>query len=97
MNRDRGRQGQTDRQIFLGKAGIMYLPKITETPKKSAPSAKTLERIKEKGEKVKAVEEIRREAVDLALAGAGKLIGQRLDAASDRKLVEQYLNSLGRN
>ena len=49
------------------------------------------------GEKVKAVEEIRREAVDLALAGAGKLIGQRLDAASDRKLVEQYLNSLGRN
>ena len=43
------------------------------------------------------VEEIRREAVDLALAGAGKLIGQRLDAASDRKLVEQYLNSLGRN
>lgn len=49
------------------------------------------------GEKVKAVEEIRREAVDLALAGAGKLIGQKLDAASDRKLVEQYLGSLGRN
>lgn len=46
-------------------------------------------------EKVKAVEELRREAVDLALAGAGKLIGQKLDGDADRKLVEQYLASLG--
>jgi F-type H+-transporting ATPase subunit b len=46
-------------------------------------------------EKVKAVELLRREAVDLALAGAGKVIGQRLDAAADRQLVEQYLASLG--
>jgi F-type H+-transporting ATPase subunit b len=45
-------------------------------------------------EKSKAIDELRREAVDLALAGAGKLIGQKLDAASDRKLVEQYLSSL---
>jgi len=33
--------------------------------------------------------------VDLALAGAGKLIGQKLDSDADRKLVEQYLASLG--
>jgi len=46
-------------------------------------------------EKVKAIDELRREAVDLALAGAGKLIGQRLDAPADRALVEQYLASLG--
>jgi len=46
-------------------------------------------------EKNKAVDELRREAVDLALAGAGKLIGQRLDSDADRKLVEQYLASLG--
>lgn len=46
-------------------------------------------------EKVKAIDELRREAVDLALAGAGKLIGQKLDSDADRKLVEQYLNSLG--
>src|SRR5690606_24840352 len=44
-------------QIFLGKAGIMDLPEISETPKKSAPSAKTLERRKEKEEKAKAAEE----------------------------------------
>lgn len=46
-------------------------------------------------EQAKAIDAIRREAVDLALAGAGKLIGQKLDTAADRQLVEQYLASLG--
>lgn len=46
-------------------------------------------------EKAKAIADLRREAVDLALAGAGKLIGQKLDAAADRQMVEQYLASLG--
>jgi len=48
-------------------------------------------------EKDRAVAELRREAVDLSLAAASKLIGQRLDAAGDRKLVEEYLASLSRN
>lgn len=48
-------------------------------------------------EKVKAIVELRREAVDIALAGAGRLIGQKLDAASDRKLVEEYLATLGKS
>jgi F-type H+-transporting ATPase subunit b len=61
--------------------------------------AELLERARKEieNEKTKAVDELRREAVDLALAGAGKVIGQRLDSDADRKLVEQYLNSLGRN
>lgn len=46
-------------------------------------------------EKAKAIDELRREAVDIALAGAGKLIGQKLDSDADRKLVAQYLSSLG--
>ena len=46
--------------------------------------------------KTKAIDDIRREAVDIALAGAGKLIGQKLDSDADRKLVEQYLSSLGK-
>jgi len=46
-------------------------------------------------ERERAVAELRREAVDLSLAAASKLIGARLDAAGDRKLVEQYLASLG--
>jgi F-type H+-transporting ATPase subunit b len=42
----------------------------------------------------KAIESLRREAVDLALAAAGKLVGQRMDAAEDRRLVTEYLKSV---
>lgn len=42
-------------------------------------------------EKDKALLELRREAVDLALGAASKLIGQRLDAEADRRLVMDYL------
>jgi F-type H+-transporting ATPase subunit b len=41
-----------------------------------------------------AIESLRREAVDLALAAAGKLVGQRVDAAADRKLVTDYLQTV---
>ncbi len=46
-------------------------------------------------ERGKAITEMRREAVDLSLAAAAKLIRQRLDSEADRKIVEQYLDSLG--
>lgn len=45
-------------------------------------------------ERDKALVELRREAVDLSLAAASKLIGQRLDSGADRALVESYLASL---
>jgi F-type H+-transporting ATPase subunit b len=45
-------------------------------------------------ERDRAVEDLRREAVDLSLAAASKLIGKRLDAGTDRKLVEEYLATL---
>jgi F-type H+-transporting ATPase subunit b len=45
-------------------------------------------------EREKAVVDLRREAVDLSLAAAAKLIGQRLDTAQDRALVEGYLATL---
>ena len=45
-------------------------------------------------EKDRASAELRREAVDLALAAAGKLIGQRLEAAADKKIVTDYLAAL---
>jgi F-type H+-transporting ATPase subunit b len=47
------------------------------------------------GEKDRAVEELRREAVDLSLAAASKLLNQRLDSETDRKIVQEYLASLG--
>lgn len=45
-------------------------------------------------EREKAIAELRREAVDLSLAAAGRLIGERLDSEADRKLVTGYLASL---
>lgn len=45
-------------------------------------------------ERDRAVEELRREAVDLSLAAASKLLGQRLDSETDRKIVQEYLASL---
>lgn len=48
-------------------------------------------------ERDRAIALLRQEAVDLSLAAASKLIGQRLDAAGDRKLVEDYLATLSRD
>lgn len=47
-------------------------------------------------EKLGAIAELRREAVDLAIAGAGKVIEKNLDDAANRKLVDGYLSSLGK-
>ncbi|MCU0621161.1 MAG: hypothetical protein MUC69_06645, partial [Gemmatimonadales bacterium] len=46
-------------------------------------------------ERERAIADLRREAVDLSLAAAAKLVGQRLDSDADRRLVEQYLATLG--
>ena len=43
-------------------------------------------------EREQAVEAIRREAVDLSIAAAAHLVGKRLDAAEDRRLVTDYLD-----
>jgi F-type H+-transporting ATPase subunit b len=46
-------------------------------------------------EKVRAIADMRREAVDLALAGATKVIEQNLQTDNNRRLVESYLSQLG--
>ena len=46
-------------------------------------------------ERERAVMELRKDAVDLSLAAAAKLIQERLDTDADRKLVEKYLETLG--
>ena len=42
-------------------------------------------------ERNRAIADLRREAVDLALAGATKVIGRNLDEAGNRRLVEEFL------
>jgi F-type H+-transporting ATPase subunit b len=45
-------------------------------------------------ERDRAIAELRREAVELSLAAASKLIGERLTSETDRKLVQEYLSRL---
>jgi F-type H+-transporting ATPase subunit b len=61
--------------------------------------ARILERAKREidAERERAVGDLRREAVELSLAAASKLISQRLDSETDRKIVEEYIGSLERD
>ena len=45
-------------------------------------------------EKEKAILELRREAVDLSIAAASKLVEAKLDTAANRRLVMEYLSTL---
>ena len=45
-------------------------------------------------EKDRAIQELRTEAVDLAIAGASRVIEKNLDDKSNRKLIESFLGSL---
>ena len=45
-------------------------------------------------EKSNAIAQLRREAVDLAIAGAGRVIDRNLDQAANRQLVESFLASV---
>ncbi len=45
-------------------------------------------------ERDRAIAELRREAVDLAIAGASKVVEQNLDNSSNRRLVETFLSSV---
>lgn len=47
-------------------------------------------------EREAAVEALRRESVELALAAAARLMGERLDEAADRELVTGYLDEVAR-
>lgn len=61
----------TDRVArFLGQAKIIPMPEIRETPQKSQPKEKALERIREKEEKAKAAQEAAEAAAAEAKAAA---------------------------
>jgi F-type H+-transporting ATPase subunit b len=61
--------------------------------------AELLERARRdiEAERDRAIADLRREAVDLALAGASKVIERNLDDAGNRRLVEQFLASIPAN
>lgn len=64
--------------------------------KARADQEQMIERAKREidAEKDRAISDLRREAVDLSLAAAARLVGERLDDDANRKLVQEYLGSL---
>ena len=58
--------------------------------------AELLERARKdiENEKAKAIYELRKEAVDLAIAGASKVIERNLDEQENRRLVDTFLSSI---
>jgi F-type H+-transporting ATPase subunit b len=51
-------------------------------------------RVEIDNERVRAIADLRREAVDLALAGAARVIERNLDDQTNRKLVESFLSTV---
>lgn len=45
-------------------------------------------------QRVQAIESLRREAAELAIAAASRLVHERLDTAEDRRLVTEYLQGI---
>jgi F-type H+-transporting ATPase subunit b len=89
-------RGEAQKLIAEGRAiSEKMRADLLETTRKEQQDM--LERAKRdiEAERVKAIAQLRREAVDLALAGASKVIEQNLDSSKNRHLVEAYLSSLG--
>lgn len=72
--------------------------RVTLTEKTRQEQEAMLERARREitAEREGALAEIRHEAVDLAISAAGKVVGQRFDTAVDRKIVEDYIQSIGK-
>jgi F-type H+-transporting ATPase subunit b len=88
-------RGDAQRLIVEGReAGERVRAEITEQAR--AEQQEMMERVRREiaSEKDRAIAELRREAVDLAIRGAGKVIEKNFDDASNRRLVEEFLASV---
>lgn len=88
-------RGDAQRLIVEGReAGERVRAEIVEAAR--AEQQEMMERVRREiaSEKDRAIAELRREAVDLAILGAGKVIEKNYDDAANRKLVEDFLASV---
>jgi F-type H+-transporting ATPase subunit b len=67
---------------------------MIESAQKEQASMIARARSEIENEKARAIADLRREAVDLAILGAGKVIDRNLDQAANRQLVESFLSSV---
>jgi F-type H+-transporting ATPase subunit b len=93
-------QAQSDAQrlIVEGRAaGDQVRAEIIEQARQE--QTQMLERARQEieGERDRAIAQLRKEAVDLAVLGASKVIEKNLDDATNRRLVDSFLASLTTN
>ena len=85
---------RTDAQAMLAEAKLAGEKERAASHEKAKQEQEALlERARREiaAERDKALTELRREAVELAIAAATKVVGQRLDSDADRKIVLDYL------
>jgi len=89
-------RGEAQKIIADGRAvGEKMRADMIEQTRKEQQDMLDRARREIESEKDKAIMQLRREAVDLALAGASKVIEQNLESQKNRQLVESYLSSIG--
>ena len=87
---------QANELIAEGKAAGEHLRKeIEEKARAEAQDIVDRARAEIVRERDQAIEALRRESVDLALAAASRLMQENLDQDKDRQLVERYLSEMG--
>jgi F-type H+-transporting ATPase subunit b len=90
-----GSRAEAQRLLAEGRtAGERVRAELLEQAR--AEQQELLERVRREigNERDRAIAELRREAVDLAISGASKVIGRNLDDATNRRLVEDFLSSI---
>ena len=90
-----GSRGEAQRYIAEGRAAAEKM-KAELLEQTRVQQQELLERARRDidAERDRAIADLRREAVDLALAGASKVLERNLDDSSNRQLVENFLASI---
>jgi len=88
-------RGEAQKLIADGRAVSekMRSDMMTQTKQQQEEMIEQARRVIE-GEKSAAIASLRSEAVDLAIAGASRVIEQNLDSTNNRRIVETFLSSL---
>lgn len=90
-------QGRADAQRFVAEgrtAGEQVRTEIIEQAHREQQQVLDRARQEIESERAKAMAELRRDAVNLAVRGASKVIEKNLDDETNRKVVESFLASL---
>lgn len=87
---------QANELMAEGKAaGERMRQEIEEKARVEAQGIVERARMEIERERDAAIQMLRKESVDLAMAGASRILQEKLDQDKDRQLVERYLSELG--